>query len=253
MQQDDVTLAPDTLERLHRVSTATLTTQLLKNHGLRTRSVSGVKPVDARRCKFVGPAFTVRYVPMREDLSMGGKRPAANPLQEAIDNAPAGSVFVFDMNGDAGSGALGDILIARLIACGVAGVVADGGMRDIEPVQQMTLPVFCRGFAAPPSFASLLAADVQCPIGCGGVLVIPGDIVVAELGWRGGDPALPGRYGGARGRRPGADGGVGPAQDRGRCDGARFLPAPRRGAGGVPAMAGSREAVAPRVPLPLRA
>jgi regulator of RNase E activity RraA len=137
--------------------------------------------VDARRCRFVGPAFTVRYVPMREDLSMGGKRAlATNPLQEAIDNAPPGSVFVIDMNGDASSGALGDILIARLIARGVAGVVADGGMRDIEPVQQMTLPVFCRGYAAPPSFATLLVADTQRPIGCGGVLVIPDDIVVAD-------------------------------------------------------------------------
>ena len=180
MQQDDVTLAPDTLERLHRVSTATITTQLLKNHGLRTRAIAGVKPVDARRCRFVGPAYTVRYVPMREDLSMGGKRPAANPMQEAIDTAPAGSVFVIDMNGDPRCGALGDILIARLIARGVAGVVADGGMRDIEPVQHMTLPVFCSGYAAPPSFATLLVADTQRPIGCGGVLVIPGDIVVAD-------------------------------------------------------------------------
>jgi len=181
MQQDDVTLEPDTLERLRRVSTATLTTQLLKNHGLRTRAIPGVKPVDASRCKFAGPAFTVRYVPMREDLSIGGKRVlATNPLQEAIDNAPAGSVFVIDMNGDARSGALGDILIARLIARGVAGVVADGGMRDIEPVQQMTLPVFCRGYAAPPSFATLLVADTQRPIGCGGVLVVPDDIVVAD-------------------------------------------------------------------------
>jgi len=180
MQQDDVTLASDTLDRLHRVSTATITTQLLKNHGMRTRAIPGVRPVDPRHCKFVGPAFTVRYVPMREDLSMGGKRPAPNPLQPAIDAAPAGSVFVFDMNSDPTSGALGDILIARLVVRGVAGVVADGGMRDIEPVQQMNLPVFCRGHAAPPSFASLLAADVQQPIGCGGVLVLPGDIVVAD-------------------------------------------------------------------------
>ncbi len=180
MQQDTVTLAPDTLDRLRRVSTATITTQLLKNHGLRTRAIPGVKPVDPRHCRFVGPAFTVRYVPMREDLSMGGKRPAPNPLQEAIDTAPADSVFVIDMNGDTTSGALGDILIARLVARGVAGVVADGGMRDIEPVQQMSLPVFCRSYAAPPSFASLLVADVQRPVGCGGVLVIPDDIVVAD-------------------------------------------------------------------------
>lgn len=180
MQQDDVTLAPDTLDRLRRVSTATITTQLLKNHGLRTRAIPGVKPVDPKRDRFVGPAFTVRYVPMREDLSMGGRRPAANPLQEAIDTAPAGCVFVFDMNNDATNGALGDILIARLVVRGIAGVVADGGMRDIDPVRQMTLPVFCRGHAAPPSFATLLAADVQRPVGCGGVLVIPGDIVVAD-------------------------------------------------------------------------
>jgi regulator of RNase E activity RraA len=69
MQQDEVTLAPDTLDRLHRVSTATLTTQLLKNHGLRTRAVPGVKPVDARRCSFVGPAYTVRYVPTSSQFS----------------------------------------------------------------------------------------------------------------------------------------------------------------------------------------
>ncbi len=181
MQQDTMSLAPDTLDRLHRVSTATITTQLLKNHGMRTRAITGVRPVDPKRCKFIGPAYTVRYVPMREDLSMGGKRALGmNPLGDAIDAAPAGSIFVFDMNGDATSGALGDILIARLIARGVAGVVADGGMRDIEPVQQMTLPVFCRGYAAPPSFASLLAAETQCVIGCGGVLVMPDDIVVAD-------------------------------------------------------------------------
>jgi regulator of RNase E activity RraA len=181
MQQDEVTLTPDTLERLRRVSTATLTTQLGKNHGLRSRAVAGVRPVDPRRCKFVGPAYTMRYVPMREDLVPGGARALqVNPAQDAIDNMPAGSVFVIDMNGDASCGALGDILIARLIARGVAGVVADGGMRDIEPVQQMTLPVFCRGFAAPPSFATLLVAEAQSVIGCGGVLVVPGDIVVGD-------------------------------------------------------------------------
>lgn len=181
MQQETIELAADTLDRLRRVSTATLTTQLGKNHGLRSRAIGGVRPVDPRRCKFVGPAFTVRYVPMREDLVPGGARALTeNPMQEAVDTIPSGSVFVIDMNGDTSCGALGDILIARLIARGVAGVVADGAMRDIEPVQQMTLPVFCRGFAAPPSFATLLVAEFQSVIGCGGVLVIPGDIVVAD-------------------------------------------------------------------------
>jgi regulator of RNase E activity RraA len=181
MQQDDVTLASDTLDRLQRVSTATITTQLFKTHGLRTRSIRGVTPVDPARARFVGPAYTLRYVPMREDLSLGGRRQLKeNPAQTAIDAIPAGAVMVIDMNGDADVGALGDILIARLVVRGAAGVVADGGMRDIDPVRQMSLPVFCRGFGAPPSFASLLVADSQCAIGCGGVLVIPGDIVVAD-------------------------------------------------------------------------
>jgi len=103
-----------------------------------------------------------------------------NPAQTAIDAIPAGSVMVIDMNGDTDVGALGDILIARLVFRGAAGVVADGGMRDIDPVRQMSLPVFCRGYGAPPSFASLLAVEAQSVIGCGGVLVIPGDIVVAD-------------------------------------------------------------------------
>ena len=181
MQQDQIDISQDTLDLLRRVSTATITTQLLKNHGMRTRAVAGVHPVNPATCKFVGPAFTARYVPMREDLSMGGKRALAlNPMQEAIDTMPSGSALVIDMMGNAGCGALGDILIARLVARGTAGVVADGGMRDIEPVCQMSLPVFARGYAAPPSFTDLLAADTQVPVGCGGVLVIPGDIVVAD-------------------------------------------------------------------------
>lgn len=181
MEQDAITLAPDTLERLTRVSTATITTHLLKSHGMRTRAVEGVRPVDPQRCRFVGPAYTARYVPVREDLSVGGARPlAVNPMQEAIDTIPAGSVLVIDMNGDPTCGALGDILIARLIAREIAGVVADGGMRDIDAVRQMTLPVFCRGYAAPPSFTTLLPADTQRPVGCGRVLVTPGDIVVGD-------------------------------------------------------------------------
>lgn len=181
MQQDDVTLDPGTLDLLKRVSTATITTQLIKNHGLRTRSIPGVTPVDPARCRFVGPAYTVRYVPAREDLSLGGKRPLGeNPVQAACDTVPPGSVVVIDQNGDTSCGSLGDILIARLIVRGVLGVVSDGAMRDIAPLRAMGMPVFCRGFGAPPSFATLLAAETQSVIGCGGVLVIPGDIVAGD-------------------------------------------------------------------------
>lgn len=181
MRQDEITLAPETLDLLTRVSTATITTQLVKTHGMRSWSIPGVTPVNPARCRFVGPAYTVRYVPAREDLIPGGKRPLQeNPIQEACDIVPAGSVVVIDQNGDASCGSLGDILMARLVVRGVAGVVSDGGMRDIDPLRQMTMPVFCRGFGAPPSFASLLAADTGSVIGCGGVLVVPGDIVVGD-------------------------------------------------------------------------
>ena len=181
MEQDRIDLAPDTIDLLRQVSTATITTQLVKNHGMTSRSVRGVQPVVPVRSRFVGPAFTLRYVPMREDLIPGGKRAmTGNIVQDAIDDIPAGAVFVIDQCGDTGCGSLGDILMARLVVRGVVGVVSDGGMRDIDPLRQMEMPVFCRGFGAPPSFAALLPADVQCPIGCGGVLVIPGDIVVGD-------------------------------------------------------------------------
>jgi len=181
MKQDDISLAPETLALLRRVSTATITTQLVKNHGLLTRSIRGVQPLRPDCCRFVGPAYTVRYVPAREDLIPGGVRALQeNPLQEACDTVPAGSVFVVDQNGNTGCGSLGDILMARLVVRGVAGVVSDGGMRDSDPVRQMQMPVFCRGIGAPPSFASLLVAETGSVIGCGGVLVIPGDIVVGD-------------------------------------------------------------------------
>lgn len=181
MQQDAIELAQDTIALLRKVSTATITTQLMKNHGMTRRSIPGVQPVVASHSRFVGPAVTLRYVPMREDLIPGGRRALTdNPILTTIDDMPDGSVFVIDQCGDTGCGSLGDILMARLVVRGVAGVVSDGAMRDIDPLRQMAIPVFCRGFAAPPSPAALLPADVQVPIGCGGVLVIPGDIVVGD-------------------------------------------------------------------------
>ncbi len=179
--EDNAELAADTLDLLKKVSTATITSQLLKTQGMRTRAIKGVRPVNPARCNFVGPAFTLRYVPLREDLAQGGRRALKeNPMHAAIEAIPAGAVFVLDMGGDTSCGALGDVLTSRLIARGAAGAVSDGGMRDIGPLGEMSLPVFSVSHAAPPSTNDLLIADFQRPIACGGVLVIPGDIVVGD-------------------------------------------------------------------------
>jgi len=177
----DTPLATDTLERLRKVSTDTITGLLMKIAGMRTRAVYGVHPVNPARCRFIGPAYTIRYVPIREDYTdTASPVSPGSRLHGRLDEIPAGSVLVIDMGRDDTSGALGDVIVARLVALGVAGVVVDGGMRDVSVIAQMPLPVFCRGNAPPPSPRSLMAAGVQEVIGCGGVMVEPADIVVAD-------------------------------------------------------------------------
>jgi regulator of RNase E activity RraA len=174
-------VSADTLKTLSQVSTATMTSLLLGSHGMRSRTVQDVRPIVPGHCRFVGPAVTLRYAPAREDLdALASLAHPDNPARDLIDSMPAGGVLMIDMQGSVAGGALGDILVARLIARGAAGVVADGAMRDSGPLASMTVPVFCRMVTAPPSFNSLLAVDAQCPIGCGGVLVYPGDIVLAD-------------------------------------------------------------------------
>jgi regulator of RNase E activity RraA len=176
-----VEVSSETRAILASISTDTITGLLIKIADLRTRAIRGVRPLNPERCRFVGPAYTIRYVPVREDLTEHSS--LASPtshLRGTLDAIPAGSVLVIDMMRDGSSGALGDVLIARLIAIGVAGIVADGGMRDVSVLAGMAMPIFCAGPAAPPSTRSLLCADVQTMIGCGGVMVVPGDIVVAD-------------------------------------------------------------------------
>jgi len=174
-------LAPDTLLKLRQVSTATLTSQLIKVAGLRSRSPRDIRPLNAAKSRFVGPAVTLRYAPLREDLErMANIALAENPTRRAIEESEPGSVVVVDMGGDIGGGAIGDILAARLIYRGIVGLVADGAMRDAGPLMAMDLPVHCRTFTPPPNSASILAVGFNEPIGCGGVLVFPGDIVVGD-------------------------------------------------------------------------
>jgi len=164
-----------------RATTASLTSQLVKR-GMRTRAIANIAPVNPDTPRVFGPAYTLRYIPMREDLASGAAMAdPENPQRKAIEVVPPGHVLVVDTRGMDVSGTFGDILVARLRVRGVAGVVSDGPMRDIEEMKKMDFPVFARGNAAPPSYASMIAADAQVPIGCGGVAVFPGDIVIADL------------------------------------------------------------------------
>jgi len=175
-------LAPDTLDKLRQTSTATITSQLIKLAGLRTRSPLDIRPLNPAKSRFVGPAVTLRYGPLREDLdkTMANLAAAENPTRRAIEESAPGSVIVIDAGGNIGGGAIGDILAARMIFRGIAGLVTDGAMRDAGPLMAMDLPVHARTFTPPPNTASTLAIGINEPIACGGTLVFPGDIIVGD-------------------------------------------------------------------------
>lgn len=168
-------------QRLAEVPTAAITGQLFKKHGMRIRWIEGVQPLDAGNCRFAGPAYTLRYVPQREDLWLATDLGAPDSkVLKVMEEIPSGAVLVLDMYREKSVGALGDVLVSHLIYRGVAGIVADGGMRDVSQIRQLGLPIYCSGPASPPSPAGLIPAEVQGLIGCGGVTVVPGDFVVAD-------------------------------------------------------------------------
>ncbi|MBB5751504.1 ribonuclease activity regulator RraA [Prosthecomicrobium pneumaticum] len=168
------------LDILRRITTATLTTVLLKK-GLRNVWIRGAMPLDGGGGgRIVGPAFTLRFVPAREDLATPESWSSPHSTRGAIEAMPEGAVAVADAMGITDAGIFGDILCARMVKRGVAGLVTDGVLRDAAGVRATGLPVFCRGAAAPPSVAGLTFAGWQEPIGCGGVAVMPGDIIVAD-------------------------------------------------------------------------
>lgn len=164
---------------LSHVTTATITTILLKK-GLRNVWMRGTRPLSPGHARIVGPAFTLRFVPAREDLAT----PASwsNPIstRAAIEAMPQGCVAVVDAMGVTDAGIFGDILCARMQKRGVAALVTDGVVRDIAGVRGTGLPVWCQGAAAPPSVAGLTFVAWGQPIGCGGVAVFPDDVVVVD-------------------------------------------------------------------------
>jgi regulator of RNase E activity RraA len=170
----------DSLERLRRVTTATLTTQLFKR-GFRNVFMQGVRPLGRYAANLVGPAFTLRNIPAREDLDrLDGFANPEHPQRKAIEATPAGHVLVVDCRGDTRAASGGEILTTRLMLRGVAGLVSDGGIRDSAPIAALALPVFCAGPAAPLNLVVHHATELQVPIGCGGVAVYPGDLIVGD-------------------------------------------------------------------------
>ena len=167
------------MQALTGVTTATLTTILLKK-GLRNVWIRGAFPVTPGTPRVAGRAFTVRFIPAREDLATPASWSSPKSTRAAIEAMPAGCIAVIDANGCKDAGFWGDILCARMAKRGVAGLVSDGVVRDIAGVLSTGLPVWAAGVAAPPSVAGLTFVDWQQPVGCGGVAVFPDDVIVAD-------------------------------------------------------------------------
>jgi regulator of RNase E activity RraA len=172
-------LAPKAVEVLSGVSTATLTTVLLKK-GLRNVWMRGTRPLRPGQPRVVGRAFTLRFVPAREDLATPESWSSPVSTRAAIEAMPGGCVAVVDAMGCTDAGIFGDILCARMAKKGLAALVTDGVVRDLAGVLGTGLPVWCSGAAAPPSVAGLTFVNWQEPIGCGGVAVFPNDVVVVD-------------------------------------------------------------------------
>lgn len=179
MDVDPIALSADTVRALSSVTTATLTTVLLKK-GLRNVWMRGARPLKKSLPRLVGRAFTLRFVPAREDLATPASWGSPISTRAAIEAMPDGCIAVVDAMGVTDAGIFGDILCARMRKRGVAALVTDGVIRDIDGVLETGLPVWCQGTAAPASVAGLTFVAWQQPIGCGGVAVFPNDVVVVD-------------------------------------------------------------------------
>jgi regulator of RNase E activity RraA len=178
-EQTTMELDQKTIATLSAVATATLTTVLLKK-GLRNVWLRGTKPLRPGQKRLVGPAFTLRFVPAREDLATPESWSSPISTRAAIEAMGPGCIAVVGAMGVTDAGIFGDILCARMKVRGVAGLVTDGVVRDVTGVLATGLPVWCMGAAAPPSVAGLTFVNWQEPIGCGGVAVFPSDVIVVD-------------------------------------------------------------------------
>ncbi len=173
-------MKPETRSILENTSTASIATLLFKR-GLRNQFVQNVGRLNPPGKRMVGPVFTLRYIPAREDLNpIEVFRDPKHPQRRAVEEIPAGHVLVMDCRLDASAASAGSILITRLQVRGCAGVVTDGGLRDAEEIAKLDMPSFCARPSAPTNLTRHQALDLNVPIGCGGVAVFPGDIAVGD-------------------------------------------------------------------------
>ncbi|PWB60270.1 MAG: ribonuclease activity regulator RraA [Bradyrhizobiaceae bacterium] len=174
-----MSLTPETVATLRKVTTATITTMLLKK-GIRRCWMSGPTPLAGAGRRLIGEAFTLRFVPAREDLATPESWGKPISTRAAIEEMPEGCIAVADAMGVTSAGIFGDILTMRMARRRVTALVTDGVVRDKAGVLATGLPVWCAGVAAPASVNGLTFVGWQEPIGCGGVAVFPGDVIVAD-------------------------------------------------------------------------
>lgn len=173
------TFDPAIIDALRATTTATLTTVLL-NKGIRRSWMRGPMPLYNASERIVGPAFTLRFVPMREDMASPKSWASPRSTRAAIEDMPEGAVAIADAMGVTDAGIFGDILCARMSKRGVSALITDGVVRDGAGVSGTGLPVWSSGVAAPASVAGLTFVGWQEPIGCGGCAIFPGDMIVAD-------------------------------------------------------------------------
>ncbi len=170
----------ETHGKLMQVSVATLATALFKR-GLRGQTIQDVRPVKPKGRNMVGPAFTLRYIPAREDLNqLAAFRNPDHPQRKAVETCPPGSVLIMDSRKDPRAASAGDILVTRLQMRGVAGVVTDGGFRDAMRIGELEIPAYHNRPSSPTNLTLHQAIELEGPIGCGDVGVFPGDILVGD-------------------------------------------------------------------------
>ncbi|MFT6581651.1 MAG: regulator of RNase E activity RraA [Alphaproteobacteria bacterium] len=174
------TLSDETREKFRGISAATLCTALFKV-GLRNQFIQNVHPVAPKPVNMVGQAYTMRYIPAREDLNtISVFQDPAHPQRVGVEEIPSGHVMVIDSRKDARAASAGSILITRMMMRGVAGVVTDGGFRDAPEIGQLDMPCYHNRPSAPTNLTLHQAIELNGPIGCGDVAVFPGDVVVGD-------------------------------------------------------------------------
>jgi regulator of RNase E activity RraA len=179
-REETMPLKPETKAKLKTVSTATICTALYKR-GLRNQMIQGARPLDPEKPTMVGEAYTLRYIPAREDLNpVSVFQDRGHPQRKAIEECPPGHVMVIDSRKDPRAASAGNILVARLMRRGGAGIVTDGGFRDAGEIAKLAIPSFHVRPAAPTNITLHQAVGINEPIGCGDAPVFPGDVIVGD-------------------------------------------------------------------------